>query len=132
MQRDRLRSKPPFYCDYGYNIKIGDVFFANFGCVILDVNRVEIGDNVLIGPNVQIYTATHPVDPAERLSLLETSKPIRIGNNVWIGGGSILCPGIRIGNNSSIGAGSVVTKDIPDNVVAVGNPCRVIREIEMK
>lgn len=119
----------PFYCDYGYNIEVGDNFYANFGCVILDVNRVQIGDNVLFAPNVQLYTATHPVDPLERLTGKEYAKPIIIGNNVWIGGGSILCPGVKIGDNTTIGAGSVVTKDIPDNVVAAGNPCKVIRKI---
>lgn len=119
----------PFNCDYGYNIEVGENFYANFGCTILDVNKVRIGDNVLLAPNVQIYTATHPIDPAERLAGKEYAKPITIGNNVWIGGGSIICPGVRIGDNSVIGAGSVVTKDIPDNVVAAGNPCRVIRSI---
>lgn len=119
----------PFYCDYGYNIEVGENFYANFGCIILDVNKVKIGDNVLLGPNVQIYTATHPIDPMERLTGKEFSKPIIIGNNVWIGGGTIICPGVKIGDNVTIGAGSVVTKNIPDNVVAVGNPCKVTREI---
>jgi maltose O-acetyltransferase len=121
--------EPPFHFDYGYNIEIGDNFFANFGCVILDVNKVKIGDNVLLGPNVQIYTATHPLDHKERMAGKEAAKPIIIGNNVWIGGGTIICPGVRIGNNTTIGAGSVVTKDIPDNVLAVGNPCKVIKEV---
>ena len=119
----------PFYCDYGYNIEVGENFYANFNCIILDVNKVKIGDNVLLAPNVQIYTAAHPIDPTERLSGKEFSKPITIGDNVWIGGGTILCPGVNIGNNVTIGAGSVVTKDIPDNVVALGNPCRILREI---
>lgn len=119
----------PFHCDYGYNIEIGDNFYANFGCVILDVNKVKIGDNVLLAPNVQIYTATHPIDPKERIAGKEFAKPVVIGNNVWIGGGTIICPEVRIGDNVTIGAGSVVTKDIPNNVVAVGNPCKVIREI---
>ncbi|MBU5294239.1 sugar O-acetyltransferase [Anaerosalibacter bizertensis] len=119
----------PFHCDYGYNIEIGDNFYANFGCVILDVNKVKIGDNVLLAPNVQIYTATHPIDPKERIAGKEFAKPVVIGNNVWIGGGTIICPGVRIGDNVTIGAGSVVTKDIPNNVVAVGNPCKVIRKI---
>lgn len=118
----------PFYCDYGYNIELGDNFYANFGCTILDVNKVVIGDNVLLGPNVQIYTATHPTDPKERITGIEYGKPVIIGNNVWIGGSTIILPGIKIGDNVTIGAGSVVTKDIPDNVIAVGNPCRVIRE----
>jgi maltose O-acetyltransferase len=119
----------PFNCDYGYNIEVGENFYANYGCIILDVNRVEIGDNVLLAPNVQIYTAAHPVDPMERLTGKEFARPISIGNNVWVGGGTIICPGVRIGDNVTIGAGSVVTKDIPDNVVAAGNPCRVIKNI---
>ncbi|NLP44163.1 MAG: sugar O-acetyltransferase [Peptococcaceae bacterium] len=121
----------PFYCDYGYNIEVGENFYANFGCIILDVNKVKIGDNVLLAPNVQIYTATHPVDPVARLTGKEFAKPISIGNNVWIGGGTIICPGVKIGDNVTIGAGSVVTKDIPANVVAVGNPCKVLKKIEV-
>ncbi len=119
----------PFTCDYGYNIQVGDNFYANFGCILLDTNQIIIGDNVLLAPNVQIYTASHPINPEERLSGAEFALPIIIGNNVWIGGGAIICPGVTIGDNVSIGAGSVVTKDLPDNVVAVGNPCRVIREL---
>ncbi|WP_272941428.1 sugar O-acetyltransferase [Desulfocurvibacter africanus] len=99
------------------------LFYANFGCIMLDVNRISIGDNALLAPNVQIYTAAHPVDPAERLTGKEYAKPISIGNNVWIGGGVIICPGV------TIGAGSVVTRDIPDSVLAAGNPCRVIRSV---
>jgi maltose O-acetyltransferase len=121
--------EPPFHCDYGYNIEIGDNFYANFGCVILDVCKVQIGDNALLAPNVQIYTAAHPTDPKERLTGREFARPINIGNNVWIGGGAILCPGVTIGRNVTIGAGSVVTKDIPDNVIAAGNPCKVIRTV---
>ena len=121
--------EPPFRCDYGYNIRVGDNFYANYGCVILDCNVVEIGDNVLLAPGVQIYAAYHPVDPEERLTGRELAAPVTIGNNVWIGGGAIICPGVSIGDNTTIGAGSVVTKDIPANVVAVGNPCRVVREI---
>lgn len=119
----------PFYCDYGYNIEVGENFYANYGCTILDVNKVKIGDNVLLAPNVQIYTATHPIATMERLTGKEYAKPIVIGNNIWIGGGAIICPGVKIGDNVTIGAGSVVTKDIPDNVVAAGNPCSVIRNI---
>ncbi|MDJ0508510.1 MAG: sugar O-acetyltransferase [Crocosphaera sp.] len=120
----------PFRCDYGYNITVGDNFYANFGCVILDCNKVQIGDNVKFGPNVQIYAATHPINPQERISGNEMAYPITIGDNVWIGGNCIVLAGVTIGNNTVIGAGSVVTKNIPDNVVAVGNPCRVIREIK--
>ncbi|HAC62587.1 MAG TPA: maltose O-acetyltransferase [Cyanothece sp. UBA12306] len=119
----------PFRCDYGYNIEIGDNFYANFGCVILDCNKVKIGDNVKFGPNVQVYTATHPTDVTDRIAGKEMAYPIEIGDNVWIGGSSIILPGVTIGKNTTIGAGSIVTKDIPDNVVAVGNPCRVIKEI---
>ena len=118
-----------FYCDYGYNIEVGDNFFANYGCIILDCNKVIIGDNVLLGPNVQIYTAAHPTNAKERLRGMEYAKPIVIGNNVWIGGGAIICPGVTIGDNVTIGAGSVVTKDIPANVIGAGNPCRIVREI---
>ena len=119
--------EPPFRCDYGYNIAIGDNFFANFGCVILDCNRVTIGNNVKLGPNVHLYTATHPVDPKLRLEGLEMAYPITIGSNVWIGGGSIVLAGVTIGDNVTIGAGSTVTKDIQPNAVAVGSPCRPIR-----
>lgn len=122
--------EPPFRCDYGYNVKFGKNFYVNFGCTILDVNTVTIGDNVMFGPNVQVYTATHPVNVEERISGKEMGFPIEIGDNVWIGGGTIICPGIKIGNNTVIGAGSVVTKDIPDNVVAAGNPCKVIKIVE--
>lgn len=121
--------EPPFRCDYGYNIHWGENSYANYNLTILDCNRVVIGDQVLIGPNVSLFTAGHPLDPAERIRDLEFAKPIVIGNRVWIGGGAIVNPGVTIGENSIIGAGSVVTRDIPANVVAVGNPCRVIREI---
>ncbi|NMG06455.1 sugar O-acetyltransferase [Brasilonema sp. UFV-L1] len=120
---------PPFQCDYGKNIYAGDGLYMNFGCVILDCNTVHIGDNVLCGPYVQMYTASHPTDPEIRLSGREFAAPISIGNNVWIGGGAIICPGVTIGENTTIGAGSIVVKNIPANVVAVGNPCRVIREL---
>ncbi len=123
----KMEIEPPFYCDYGCNIVAGDNLYMNFGCVILDCNRVEIGDNVLMAPYVQIYTAYHPTDPAIRLTGEELTAPVRIGHNVWIGGGSILCPGVTIGDNTTIGAGSVVTSDVPTNVVAAGNPCRVLR-----
>lgn len=127
--KDSFYIEAPFYCDYGYNIEVGEKFYANYSCIILDVNKVKIGDNVLLAPNVQLYTATHSIDPAERLTGKEYAKPIVIGNNVWIGGGAIICPGVKIGDNATIGAGSVVTKNIPDNVIAAGNPCRVIKNI---
>ena len=118
---------PPFFCDYGVNIHVGENFYANVNCTILDVCEVHIGANVLLAPNVQIFTATHPVAVAPRIAGVEFGKPVRIGNNVWIGGGSVICPGVTIGDNSVIGAGSVVTRDIPAGVVAVGNPCQVLR-----
>ncbi|MEH2002899.1 MAG: sugar O-acetyltransferase [Nostoc sp.] len=118
---------PPFHCDYGSNIFAGDRLYMNYGCVILDCNTVHIGENVLCAPYVQIYTAYHPIEPEIRLSGRELAAPINIGNNVWIGGSAIICPGVAIGDNTTIGAGSVVVKDIPENVVAAGNPCRVIR-----
>ncbi len=121
--------EPPFYCDYGYNIEIGENFYANFSCILLDTNKIIIGNNVMFGPNVQIYTATHPLKAEERIKGLESAKPIIIGDNVWIGGGAIVCPKVKIGNNTTIGAGSVVTKNIPDNVLAFGNPCKVIRNL---
>ena len=121
--------EPPFYCDYGVNIRMGERVFFNFNCVVLDVAEVTIGDRVLFASNVQIYTATHPIHPVDRAAGLEYGKPIRIGSDVWVGGGAIICPGVTIGEGSVIGAGSVVTRDIPPNVVAVGNPCRVLRAI---
>lgn len=120
---------PPFYCDYGTHIEVGKNFFANYNCTILDVAKVTIGDNCQLAPNVAIYTAGHPVHPDTRNSGYEYGISVTIGDNVWIGGNSIICPGVRIGSNTVIGAGSVVTKDIPDWVIAAGNPCRVIREI---
>jgi maltose O-acetyltransferase len=125
----RVEIEPPFRVDYGNNIFIGDNFYANFGCIILDCARVTIGENVMLAPNVQIYAAHHPIEAAERIKGPELASPITIGNNVWIGGGAIICPGVTIGDNTTIGAGSVVTKDIPANVVAAGNPCRVLREL---
>jgi maltose O-acetyltransferase len=121
--------QPPFFCDYGYNIHIGDKVFFNFNCVVLDVAQVTIGSRTLLGPNVQIYTATHPMNHQQRASGLEYAKPITIGEDVWIGGGAIICPGVTIGDRSVIGAGSVVTKDIPPDVFAAGNPCRVLRTL---
>lgn len=127
--KDSVYIEAPFFCDYGYNIEVGDNFYANHGCVILDCNKVKIGSNVLLAPNVHIYTAAHPTDPVERLSGKEYAKPVEIGDNVWIGGGTIICPGVKIGSNVTIGAGSVVVKDIPDRVIAAGNPCRVIKKL---
>lgn len=126
----KVEIEPPFYCDYGSNIYAGDGFYMNFGGVILDCNPVHIGEKVLCGPSVHIYTATHPTNPETRLSGLELAVPVRIGNNVWIGGGAIICPGVTIGDHTTIAAGSVVVKDIPARVVAGGNPCRVIRQLE--
>lgn len=120
---------PPFYCDYGTNIEVGKNFFANYNCTILDVAKVIIGDNCQMAPNVAIYTAGHPVHPDTRNTAYEYGIEVTIGDNVWIGGNTVICPGVHIGSNTVIGAGSVVTKDIPDWVVAAGNPCKVLREI---
>lgn len=119
----------PFHCDYGLNIEIGDNFFSNYNLTILDVGKVIIGDNVMFAPNVSIYTAGHPIHPDSRNSGYEYGISITIGDNVWIGGNCVINPGVHIGNNVVIGSGSVVTKDIPDNSIAVGNPCKVIRLI---
>lgn len=119
----------PFHCDYGWNIEVGENFFANYNFTVLDVGKVTIGDNAQIAPNVSIYTAGHPVHAESRNSGYEYGIPVTIGDNVWIGGGVTILPGVTIGNNVVIGAGSVVGKDIPDNVIAAGNPCKVIREI---
>ena len=120
--------QPPFYCDYGENIRLGERVFFNFNCVVLDVCAVRIGDFTLCGPSVQIYTATHPLE-AELRRTREFAKPVTIGSDVWIGGAAVICPGVTIGSRSVIGAGSVVTRDIPDGVFAAGNPCRVIRKL---
>jgi len=120
---------PPFYCDYGSHIEVGKNFFANYNCTILDVAKVKIGDNCLLAPNVAIYTAGHPLHPDVRNLGYEYGVEVTIGDNVWIGGNAVICPGVHIGNNVVIGAGSVVTKDIPDWTVAAGNPCRVLRRI---
>lgn len=119
----------PFHCDYGTNITLGSGVFMNFNCVILDVAQVRIGDRVLMGPHVQIYAATHPLQASVRRQGLEAGKPVTISEDVWIGGGAIICPGVTIGVRSVIGAGSVVTRDIPADVFAAGNPCRVIRPV---
>ena len=121
--------EPPFYCEYGYNIICGDNVYLNTNCTILDAAQVEIGNDVLIGPNVQIYTATHPLDARERKQTA-IAKSIQIGNNCWIGGGAILCPDVSIGHGSVVGAGAVVTKNVPENTVVAGNPAKVIRNLE--
>ena len=120
---------PPFYCDYGTNIEVGKNFFANYNCTILDVAKVKIGDNCQLAPNVAIYTAGHPLHPVSRNSAYEYGKEVVIGDTVWIGGNTVICPGVHIGDNVVIGAGSVVTRDIPDWTVAAGNPCKVLRRI---
>jgi maltose O-acetyltransferase len=121
--------EPPFYCDYGHNITLGDRVFFHFNCVVLDVAPVSIGSRVLFAPAVQIYAATHPLSAEARAGGLELGKAVSIGDDVWVGGGAIVCPGVRIGEGSVVAAGSVVTRDIPAGVLAAGNPCRVIREI---
>lgn len=121
--------EPNFFCDYGKNITVGDNFYANTGCIILDSAPVTIGNQVMFGPRVSLFTATHPIDASVRNTRLEYAKPITIGSGVWIGGDVTINPGIMIGDNAIIGSGSVVTKSIPDNVIAAGNPCKVIRSI---
>ena len=122
----------PFHCDFGCNIHVGDHFFSNFNLTILDEARVTIGNHVLIGPNVSLFTACHPTDPVERRVGTEWAKPITIGDDVWIGGNVTILPGVTIGHRCTIGAGSVVTKDIPDDSIAVGNPCRVIKKLPLQ
>ncbi|CAM3258241.1 sugar O-acetyltransferase [Vagococcus fessus] len=121
--------EPPFRCDYGKNISIGENFYANFDCIMLDVANITIGDNVMFAPRVSLFTAGHPLDAEIRNSGLEFGSEIKIGNNVWIGGNTTVNPGVTIGNNVVIGSGSVVTKDIPENSIAAGNPCRVLRDV---
>ncbi|APC41224.1 sugar O-acetyltransferase [Clostridium estertheticum] len=127
-----IHIEAPFHCDYGKNIEIGNCFYANYNCTILDVGKVIIGNNVQFAPNVSLYTAGHPIHPDSRNSGYEYGIGITIGDNVWLGGNVVVNPGVHIGNNVVIGSGSVVTKDIPNNVIAVGNPCKVIREITEK
>ena len=127
---DTIYIEPAFRCDYGYNIHVGDHFFANFDCVFLDVCEIRIGKHCLIGPGVHIYTAAHPLDAEERASGAEYGKPVHIGDHVWIGGRAVINPGVTVGNNVVIASGSVVTKDIPDDVVVGGNPARIIKRIE--
>ncbi len=126
---DAIWIEPPFYCDYGSNITLGSKVFFNFNCVILDPASVIIDSNVLFGPGVQVYTATHPISASDRRTSREFAQPVEIGSDVWVGGAAIICPGVRIGSRSVIGAGSVVTSDIPEDVFAAGNPCRVIRHL---
>lgn len=121
--------EPPFYCDYGVNTSVGKNFYCNYDCVFLDCGKITVGDNVMLGPKVALYAVNHAIDPAVRSQGHDYPVPITIGSNVWIGGSVVVCPGVTIGDNTVIGAGSVVTKDIPSNVVAAGNPCRVIRPI---
>lgn len=126
---DNFTIEQPFHCDYGYFITIGENFYANYNLTILDTAEVKIGDNVFIGPNVNIYAATHPIDKERRNQNLEKGVPVTIGNSVWIGGNVTILPGVTIGDNTVVGAGSVVTKSLPANVVAAGNPCKVIKTI---
>ncbi|ANB92744.1 MULTISPECIES: chorismate mutase [Enterococcus] len=126
----KIYMEPVINFDYGYNIFVGENFYANFNCTFLDVSTIEIGDNCMFAPNVQLYTATHPLHPVKRNSGLEYAKPIKIGNNVWLGGGVIVTPGVTLGDNVVVGAGSVVTKSFPDNVVIAGNPARIIKAVE--
>ena len=121
--------KPSLRCDYGFNITIGDRSFINYDCVLLDCNLISIGNDVQIAPGVHIYTATHPIDAEARRSGAEYALPVSIGDSAWLGGGAIICPGVTIGENTVVGAGSVVTRDLPANVVAAGNPCRVVRTL---
>ena len=122
--------EPPFRCDYGYNVHVGDDFYANFGCVVLDVRRVEFGPNCNLGPGVHVYTATHPLDAGARASGAEYGEPVSIGSNVWIGGRALVNPGVSIGDDVVVGSGAVVTRDVPDGVVVAGNPATVVRELE--
>ena len=126
---DTVWMQPPFFCDYGTNIELGERVFFNFNCVVLDVCQVRIGDFCLFGPAVQIYTPVHPMD-ADLRRHLEFGKPVEIGSDVWVGGGAMILPGVRIGSRTVIGAGSVVTRDVPEGVFAAGNPCRVIRDVD--
>jgi maltose O-acetyltransferase len=122
--------EPPFHCDYGENVFLGERFYANAGCVFLDCARITIGDRVLLGPGVHVYAATHPVDAETRRRGLECARPVTIGDDVWIGGAAVVLPGVTIGDRAVIGAASVVTRDVPADVVAAGNPCRSLRELE--
>jgi maltose O-acetyltransferase len=122
--------EPPFHCDYGYNVHVGENFYANFDCVILDICQVLIGENCLLGPGVHIYAATHPVDAQERIRGVEFGKPVTIGDNVWVGGRAVINPGVVVGNNVVIASGSIVIRDVPDNVVVGGNPAKIIKYLD--
>lgn len=127
--KGKIYIEPTFKCDYGYNIKVGENFYANYDCVMLDICPITIGNNVFLAPGVHIYTATHPLDPIERNSGYEYGKPVKIGDNVWIGGRAVICPGVTIGDNVVVAAGAVVTKNVPNNVVVGGNPAKIIKSI---
>jgi maltose O-acetyltransferase len=127
---EKLYIEPIFHCDYGYNIHVGEHFYANFDCVFLDICEIRIGDNCMFAPGVHIYTAAHPLNAKLRISGAEFGKPVTIGDNVWVGGRAVINPGVTIGNNVVVGSGSVVTKDVPDNVVVAGNPARILKRIE--
>ncbi|MDQ0483653.1 maltose acetyltransferase domain-containing protein [Guptibacillus hwajinpoensis] len=129
--KDNVYIEPNFKCDYGYNIHVGENFFANFDCIMLDICAIRFGDNCMLAPGVHIYSATHPLHPDERNSGKEYGKPVTIGDNVWIGGGAIINPGVTIGDNVVVGAGAVVTNNIPSNVVIGGNPARVIKQLDI-
>lgn len=122
--------EPPFRCDYGSNVHVGEGFYANFGCVVLDVCRVEIGRNCLLGPNVHVYTATHPLSAEKRAAGLEYGKPVTVGDDVWIGGQAVLNPGVRVGDGSVVASGAVVSEDVPAGVLVRGNPAEIVEEIE--
>lgn len=126
---ENVTVEPPFRCDYGYNISVGDDFFANYDCVFLDVCAIEFGDECMLGPGVHVYTASHPLDPVERTSGTEFGEPVTVGDRVWIGGRSVLNPGVSVGDDAVVASGAVVTEDVPDGVVVGGNPAEVIREV---
>ena len=127
---ENVRVEPPFRCDYGYNVHVGDEFYANFGCVVLDVCRVDVGDRCLLGPDVHVYTATHPVDPAARAAGREYGRPVSIGDDVWVGGRAVVNPGVSVGDNAVVGSGAVVARDVPENAVVRGNPAEVVGEVD--
>jgi maltose O-acetyltransferase len=128
---ERLQVEPPFRCDFGSNVRVGDDVFLNYDCVFLDVCRVILGDDCLFGPGVNVYTATHPLDPAERASGLEYGDPVAFGDDVWVGGRAVVTPGVTVGDNAVVGAGAVVTDDVPSDVVVAGNPARVVRKLDV-